>query len=143
MENARTQSWAKAASAVVIGVGLVLAAAAWPPLAAPVALLTDLVIWPLDGMQTLAAPETRMFAAIAGGVMVGWGVTLWTMAAHVLPADLPAARSIALSGIYTWFVVDSLGSIAAGASLNGVINIGFVVLFLYAFRQPSATAVPD
>ncbi len=144
MEN--TQSWARAASAIVIGVGLVLAAAAWPPLAAPVVLLVDLIIWPLDGAETLLASETRLFAAISGGVMVGWGVTLWKMAEHVLPADPTAARSIALSGIYTWFAVDSLGSIAAGASLNAVVNISFVVLFLYAFRQPrqhSATAVPD
>lgn len=138
MEIATTQTWAKAASMVVIGIGLALALAAWPPLSAPVALLADLVIWPLDGAGTLAAPETRLFAAIAGGVMVGWGVTLWNLASNVLPADLPLARSITMIGLYSWFVVDSLGSIAAGAAVNVVGNIGFVALFLYAFRQPSA-----
>tara|TARA_R110002020_G_scaffold35195_16_gene106357 strand:+ start:4833 stop:5273 length:441 start_codon:yes stop_codon:yes gene_type:complete len=137
MENAHAQVWVKVASAVVIGVGLVLAAAAWPPLAAPVALLTDLLVWPLDGQQTLSSPETRVFAAIAGGVMVGWGVTLWKMAGHLLPVDIAAAKSIALTGIYAWFAVDSIGSIAAGASLNAALNLGFVALFLYAFRQPS------
>jgi len=136
MDIAHTQIWVKAASAIVIGVGLVLAAAAWPPLAAPVALLTDILIWPLDGMETLGSPETRVFAAISGGVMVGWGVTLWKMAEHLLPADFAAARSIALTGLYSWFVVDSIGSIAAGAALNAVVNIGFVALFLFAFRQP-------
>lgn len=146
MEIARTQGWVKAASMVVIGVGLALALAAWPPLSAPVALLADLVIWPLDGAEKLAAPETRLFAAISGGVMVGWGVTLWKVAAHVLPADLPLARSIAMTGLYSWFAVDSLGSIAAGAPLNVIGNVGFVALFLYAFappRQRSAATASD
>jgi len=138
MEITRTQGWVKAASMIVIGVGLALALAAWPPLSVPVALLADLVIWPLDRAETLAAPETRLFAAIAGGVMVGWGVTLWTVAAHVLPADLPLARSITMIGLYSWFAVDSLGSIAAGAALNVIGNIGFVALFLYAFGQRRA-----
>ncbi|WP_052161566.1 hypothetical protein [Hoeflea sp. BAL378] len=142
MDIAETQTWVKAASAVVIGVGLALAAAAWPPLSAPVALLADLVVWPLDGAQALAAPETRLFAAIAGGVMVGWGVTLWKVAAHVLPQDLPLARTITLAGLAAWFAVDCAGSVAAGASLNILGNLGFVALFLLAFRQGKQRPTP-
>ena len=135
MENERTQTWVKAAAALVAGVGLVIALAAWPPLAGPVVFAADLFIWPLDGVQTLAAPETRVFMAISGGLMVGWGVTLWKLAAHLMPTDAAAVRSITMTGLYAWFAVDSIGSIMAGVPLNAVANIGFVVLFLLAFRQ--------
>ncbi|MCC0036593.1 MAG: hypothetical protein H6887_15180 [Hoeflea sp.] len=136
MEIAHTQTWLKAAAAVVIGFGLLIAAGAWPPLSAPVALLADLLIWPLDGLQRLELPETRVFMAISGGVMVGWGVTLWKLADHLLAEHLAAVRSITMTGLYSWFAVDSIGSIAAGVPLNAVANIGFVVLFVLVFRQP-------
>ena len=136
MEIAHTQSWLKAAAGIVIGVGLILAAGAWPPLAAPLVFLADLIIWPLDGMQTLGAPETRVFMAISGGVMVGWGVTLWKLADYRLSEHLAAVRSITMTGLYSWFVVDSIGSIAAGVPLNALANVSFVVLFLLVFRRP-------
>ncbi|MGJ8571371.1 MAG: hypothetical protein ACSHXI_11800 [Hoeflea sp.] len=135
MENVRTQAWVKAASAVIAVIGLLIAVAAWPPLAGPVVFVADLIIWPLDGAQSLAAPETRVFMAIAGGVMAGWGVTLWRMSDYLMPEHLAAARSITMTGLYCWFAVDSIGSIMAGVPLNAVANVGFVVLFLLAFRQ--------
>ena len=138
MENERTQAWVKAAAALVTGVGLVIALAAWPPLAGPVVFVADLFIWPLDGVQTLAAPETRVFMSITGGLMVGWGVTLWKLAAHLMPTDPAAVRSITMTGLYCWFAVDSLASIMAGVPINAVANVGFVVLFLLAFGQQRA-----
>jgi len=135
MESESTQTWVKAAAAIVAGVGLVVAIAAWPPLAGPVVFFADLFIWPLDGAQTLTAPETRVFMAISGGLMVGWGVTLWKLAAHPMPADPAAVRSITMTGLYCWFAVDSIGSIVAGVPLNAGANISFVVLFLLACRQ--------
>jgi len=135
MESVRTQAWVKAAAAVVAGVGLLIAIAAWPPLSGPVLFFADLFIWPLDGAQSLAAPETRVFMAISGGLMVGWGVTLWKLAVYLMPIDAAAVRQITMTGLYCWFAVDSIGSIMAGVPLNAVANISFVVLFLLAFRQ--------
>ena len=37
----------------------------------------------LDGAETLVASEARLLAAISGGVMVGWGVTLWLVVTFV------------------------------------------------------------
>ena len=130
MDIAHTQIWLKAASAVVIGFGLLLAAGAWPPLAGPVALLADLLIWPMDGLQRLELPETRVFMAISGGVMVGWGVTLWKLADHLLPEHLAAVRSITMTGLYSWFAVDSLGSVMAGVPLNALATVSYTHLTL-------------
>ena len=135
MEIERTQTGVKVAAAIVAGVGLVIAVAALPQLSGPVVFLADLLIWPLDGAQTLAAPETRVFMAIAGGVMFGWGVTLWKLAIYLMPKDAAAVRQITMTGLYCWFAVDSIGSVMAGVPLNAVANIGFVALFLLAFRR--------
>lgn len=135
MQSVNTQTRVKAAAGFVIVVGMVIAAAAWPVLAGPVVFLADLIIWPLDGMQTLTAPEARLLMAISGGVMVGWGVTLWKLAGYLMPQDMPAARAITMTGLYCWFGVDSIASIAAGAPINAVANVSFVVLFLLAFRK--------
>ncbi|SOE13147.1 hypothetical protein SAMN05877838_0916 [Hoeflea halophila] len=135
MENERTQAWVKTAAALVAAFGLVFALAAWPPLAGPVVFAVDLFIWPLDGQQMLAAPETRVFIAISGGLMVGWGVTLWKLAAHLMPVDPAAVRSITMTGLYCWFAVDSLASVMAGVPVNAAANVSFLVLFLVAFGQ--------
>jgi hypothetical protein len=41
-----------------------------------------------------------------------------------------------MTGLYSWFVVDSIGSVAAGVPLNALANVSFVVLFLLVFRRP-------
>lgn len=131
MRPARVGAILKAASAIVSAFGVIVALSAWPITAAPGDLLADLAFWPLDGMPRIDTPAARLLAAIAGGVMFGWGITLWLVTAYVLPKDPHAAETIVRAGIVSWFVLDSLASVAAGAPLNAVLNIGFVVLFLW------------
>lgn len=121
----------KAAAAIVTGFGAIVALAALPSTAGIANLLADLVFWPLNGLPRIDTPAAHLLAAIAGGVLVGWGVTLWFVVAHVLPKDAVAATGTIRAGILSWFVVDSLASIAAGAPLNAVLNIAFVALFLW------------
>ena len=64
------------AAGVSLATGLALALAAVPALNLPIRLLTDLLIWPVDGTETLAASETRLGMAISGGVLVGWGLMI-------------------------------------------------------------------
>jgi hypothetical protein len=63
-------------------------------------------------------------------------VTLWKLADYLMPEQLAAVRSITMTGLYSWFVVDSIASIAAGVPLNALANVSFVVLFLLVFRRP-------
>ena len=56
--------WLKTASAILmIGFGLMFAIAAYPPTSGVADLFVDLLFWPLDGAQSLAAPETRIILA--------------------------------------------------------------------------------
>ena len=110
-----------------IGIGLVAGAASHPALGGPIALLGDLVFWPLDGLP--GAPEgpiERLFAAVAGGLMVGWGtMIIW------LGRGAAVGRALVAGGV-AWFVVDGVGSLAAGAPLNIIGNLPFLVLIVWA-----------
>lgn len=135
--------WLKLASATVIAFGLLFFLSTLPPLSAPMAFLFDLVIWPLDGGEDLAVPASQLLLAISGGVMAGWGAMLWLITTRLYPSDPKLARSLILTSVCTWFVVDSLGSVIAGAPLNVLFNIVFLELFVIPlWRLPDAAEPP-
>lgn len=134
------QAMLKIASAALIGLGGVVAMAAHPATAGATGLIADLVFWPLDGSPGLDQPATRLLAAIGGGVMVGWGAMLWLVATRLLPTDATLAGSLIRTSAIAWFVVDSVGSIVAGAPLNAALNVGFLALFLVPLASAKPTA---
>ena len=119
----------KTAAAITMGFGVVIAAAAIPALNLPTALMLDMVVPPVDGAHALDATATRLLSAICGGVLVGWGLMAWILAAEILPGNPALARRLIIPSIGAWFLVDSSMSIAAGAPLNAVLNTGFLILF--------------
>lgn len=131
----KTQTWLKVASALTIGFGLLIGLAAHPATAGVTLVLTDLIFWPVDGAQTLAAPETRLLCAIIGGVMAGWGLMMWLVTTRLYPRDPALARMLILTGIGTWFVIDCAGSLVAGAPLNVLFNVVFLLLFVIPLRH--------
>lgn len=129
MNQNTTLSWLKFGSALTVFFGILVAAAATPIGAAPTQYLADLIFFPIDGAQDLTAPETRLISAIGGGVMAGWGVLLWMLSTRVFPTDQALAAKLIITSIVTWFVIDSTGSILAGAPLNAAINVSFLLIF--------------
>lgn len=132
------QKGLRLAAGVTMLTGLALALAALPALNMAVRLLADLLIWPMNGAETLAASETRLALAIGGGVMLGWGLMIWQLAGEPLERAPHAVRAIIRTSILSWFVVDSAGSIAAGAALNVLPNLVFLGLFLVPLRRGRA-----
>jgi hypothetical protein len=86
-------------------------------------LTLDILSWPLDGLQTYAAPETRFLSALTGGFLLGWGVTIWLLADWVYDTLPEAIRRLVVSGLLAWFCLDSAGSIASGTPSNAIFNI--------------------
>ena len=129
MDQKTTQRWLKFGSALTILFGILIAAASTPLGAEPARFLADLIFFPIDGAQHLAASETRLISAIGGGVMAGWGVLLWMISTHLFPSDDALATKLIVSSIVTWFVIDGVGSIVAGAPLNAVFNVSFLLIF--------------
>jgi hypothetical protein len=132
------QKGLRLAAAVTVGTGLALALAASPALNLPMRLLADLLIWPLDQAQSLTAAETRLAFAVGGGVMVGWGWMIWQLAGAPMERAPQEVRVIIRTSVLAWFLVDSAGSIMAGAALNVVANLVFLALFLVPMRDGRA-----
>ena len=129
------------AAGVTMVTGLALALSAVPALNLPLRLLTDLLVWPFNGAETLAASETRLALAIGGGVMLGWGLMIWQLAGEPLERAPDAVRGIIRASVLGWFLVDSAASVAAGAALNILPNLVFLALFLLPMRR-GAKVVP-
>jgi hypothetical protein len=123
-----------AAASTLIGFGLLCALGSYPPLASPVLLLVDLAFWPLDGLQTGAADETRLLFAILGGITFGWGLMIWQLAGAPLARDPATIRPIILSAVLGWCIVDSSASLLAGSPINVAANLVFLALFLVPLR---------
>lgn len=119
----------KTAAAVTMFFGFLIGAAALPALNLPTAVMLDMVFPPMDGAEVMTASATRLLAAIAGGVLAGWGLMAWIVASEVLPTNPALARRLVLPSIGLWFVIDSSMSVAAGAPLNALLNTGFLIAF--------------
>lgn len=130
--------WLKIASEVFVLFGLLIAFASIPSAAAPTLFLADLIFWPVDGVQAVTTETNRLLSAILGGVMVGWGVLLYLLTTRLYPRDSDFARMLITASIGTWFFVDSLGSIAAGAPLNALFNLGFLAMFMIPLWLPGS-----
>jgi hypothetical protein len=129
MNQETTLRWLKFGSALTIFFGILVAAAATPMTAGPTQFLADLIFFPIDGAQDISPPETRLISAIGGGVMAGWGVLLWMLSTQLFPINQALAARLIITSIVTWFVIDSTGSIIAGAPLNAAFNLSFLLIF--------------
>ncbi len=133
--------WLKLASAITAAVGLLIAVAAVPALAAPAELLVALVVPGAEDAHPLGTPTARTLAAVSGGVLVGWGVVLWMIADSLFATNPKLVSRLVVMSVGTWFVVDSAMSVAAGAWPNALLNCSFLVLFLPPVLGLSASVV--
>ena len=129
MTQDTTIFWLQAGAGLTIFFGLLIAVASTPVAAMPVEFLADLIFFPLDGAQNTGAPETRLMNAIGGGVMTGWGLMLWMLATRLYPREPALAKQLIVTSIVAWYIVDSTGSVLAGAPLNAVFNVSFLLIF--------------
>lgn len=139
MTSARTITWLKIACLIVIGFGLLGLTGALPEKYLAERAFMDLVFWPMDGVPDSQAPEIRLLWGINSGVLTGWGIALWLITTRLYSKEPALARSIILYSIATWFVVDGIGSIFAGAPMNAVVNIGFLLLFVIPLWRPASS----
>lgn len=133
MDTKARQRQLKAGAGLVIATGIMLALGAHPGTGESVRLFADLILWPLDGSQTMPA-EARLLSAISGGVLAGWGVMLWGLAGRLFETAPDLVRRLVVQSAIVWFVVDGAGSVAAGAPLNLIGNAIYLAVLLLPFR---------
>jgi len=130
MSKEKTAGLLKAASAVVVGAGVLGLLGTHPITVWPAHQFIDLAFWPMDAAASGSASEARLLWGIYAGILAGWGVMLWQVAARLFPKEPVLVRRIILSSICTWYVIDGAGSIMAGAPMNVVYNLFFLAIFV-------------
>jgi len=130
MNQRISSSWLQAACVLTIVFGLVAAAGSFPATSGPWLALFDLIQWPLDGSPAAFDPSTRAVNAVLGGVMVGWGTVMLLLVRALFARDAHLVRRLLLPAVWVWFFVDTSGSLLAGLPGNGVLNVGFLAVFL-------------
>ncbi|MEM1102300.1 MAG: hypothetical protein AAGH73_12325 [Pseudomonadota bacterium] len=115
--------------------GIVLAAGAWPPLYWPSAIFLDIAHWPFHGAPRPPEPATRLLLAIAGGLTVGFGAAIWTVASQLMGDHPSVARAVIRNAALSWFAVDSTFSVVAGAPMNVALNLVFLAAVLWPMRK--------
>ena len=128
MSRSLHKLWLKVAAVVVGSFGPVFFLGTMPETAEPARLTLDILSWPVDGATTYASPDTRFLSALTGGFLLGWGVTLWCLSAWVYDLAPEPVRKAVLTGICSWFVLDSAGSIASGNESNALFNVAVLLI---------------
>ena len=105
--------------------GVMFLAVAIPGADGAARLFYDLVYWPLDGASGWGEP-TRLTASLLGSVMIGWAMTVRTLAQAAVSTGDPALWRGMTLAIVTWYVLDSGASIASGVPVNALSNTLFV-----------------
>ena len=136
MQRQAVLRWLKLASLSVIGFGILGVLATLPALSGVARLFIDLAFWPVDGVPATPTPESRLLWAILNGIVIGWGVLLWQVTTRVYASTPDLGRTMILTSVGIWFVVDSAGSVAAGAPVNALMNVTFLLLFFIPLWRP-------
>ena len=137
MSHSFHKFWLKITALVVGSFGPVFFLGTMPETAEPARFALDLLSWPLDGATTYASPDTRFLSALTGGFLFGWGVTIWGLQAWVYDAAPEGVRRTVLTGVLSWFFLDSAGSIASGNASNALFNVAVLLLAVGPLWRPA------
>jgi hypothetical protein len=120
--------WLLITAIVVVSFGPIFFLGTIETLSEPARLTLDILSWPLDGQQTYKDTTLRFLSALTGGFLFGWGVMIICLRQWVYDLAPEPTRRTVVTGIFAWFVLDSAGSISAGASSNVVFNIFVLII---------------
>jgi hypothetical protein len=129
--------WLKVAAIVVGSFGPVFFLGTMPSTLEPSRLTLDILSWPLDGLTTYDSPDTRFLTALTGGFLLGWGVMIWCLSAWVYDLAPEPVRKTVLISLFSWFVLDSSGSIASGNPSNAIFNIFILLICVGPMWRPA------
>lgn len=129
--------WLKVLAVIVISFAPVFFLGTMVSTAEPARFTIDLLVWPLDGVQSFDAHETRFVAALASGFLLGWGLLIWRLSTTVYDHAPEAVRQAVVISVVAWFVVDSLGSITSGTASNVIPNVIILLVGIGPLWRPA------
>jgi len=141
MSQALHKAWVKVAAVVVMAIAPLFLLATLN-ITDPARLMVDVLAWPPDGKQNFDGAEIRFLSALAGGFLLGWGITLWMLAHWVYDHAPNQVRRATLIGALAWFAWDGVGSAFAGVPSNIAFNTVFLLVAVGPLWWP-ARSLPD
>ena len=97
----------------------------------------DVLTWPVDGFPSYESREIGFLSALTGGFLVGWAVTVWCLSLWVYDQAPEGVRKSLVTGACSWFVLDSLGSITSGHSINAAFNVLVLIIVVGPLWWPT------
>ncbi len=132
------QSAMRISGGVLVATGVLFALAALPFLHPVAYIFLQVAYWPIHAVPSELTVPVPLLLVITGGLTVGLGGMQWALGTYVAPLSAVAATKTAQIAAWSWFCVDSSGSILVGAPFNVVLNLSFLVLILLSCRAGSA-----
>jgi hypothetical protein len=129
--------WLKITAIIIGSFGPVFFLGTMAPTLEPARLTLDILSWPINGATTYADPDTRFLSALAGGFLLGWGVTIWCLSSWVYNLAPEATRRSVVAGLCAWCALDSAGSIASGNASNAAFNVVVLLLAVGPLWRPA------
>lgn len=129
--------WLKITAVVVGSFGPIFFLGTMVSTLEPARLTLDILSWPIDGATTYSSPDTRFLSALTGGFLLGWGVMIWCLSTWVYDKAPEAVRKTVLTGILSWFFLDSFGSIMSGNMSNVFFNVLVLLAAVGPMWQPA------
>ncbi|MFC5381976.1 hypothetical protein [Aquipuribacter nitratireducens] len=131
------RAWLLVSAVLIGGFGPVFALGATESTAAAARWTLDLLDWPVDGAASYDAATTRFLSALTGGFLLGWGVMVLCLRQWVFDVAPEGVRRSLVVGASSWFVLDSAGSLAAGAASNVLFNVAVLLLVVGPMWLPA------
>jgi hypothetical protein len=117
------KSWLLVTAFVVGSFGPIFMLATTSTLDGPARWTLDLLAWPVDGAQVYTDGAMRFLSALTGGFLFGWGAMILALRQYVYDVAPEPTRRAVVTGLVSWFLLDSIGSVLAGAHSNVFFNI--------------------
>jgi len=120
---------------IIMIFGVLFALAAIPWVYSWISFFFDIAHWPFNSAPEALDPTGRLMIAISGGLTVGLGAMVWTVATEVLPVAPKEGRKVVLYAAIGWFVTDSTFSVVAGSPLNVLLNLSFLLMMVMPLQR--------
>ena len=132
--------WLAVAAIVVGSFGPIFSFATMSSTDEPARWTLDFLAWPIDGLQIYSDGAMRFLSALTGGFLFGWGITIFCLRQWVYDQAPEPTRQAVVAGLVAWFVLDSVGSVAAGAASNVLFNLVVLLLAVGPLWKSAAPA---
>lgn len=96
----------------------------------------DVLSWSM-GTHNYEAPTTRFLTALTGGFLFGFGMCILLLQKWVYDKAPNETRKAVVGGLLSWCILDSIGSITSGNSINAFFNVIVILIAVGPLWRPA------